>query len=90
MVIKMKSVLFKTLFKNIRYKRRAYSNLQPSIALHDLTLILKCPAFLFLNFLSQETLTPIFNQSQKQKINNQTPKKRIKINYQINKSSSVH
>ena len=79
----MKSVLFKTLFKNTSYKRRAYSNLQPSIALHDLTLILKCPAFLFLDFLSQEALTPIltpiFNQSQKQKINNQ-----------INKSSSVH
>ena len=47
MVIKMKSILFKTLFKNIRYKRRAYSNLQSSIALYDLTLILKCTAFLF-------------------------------------------
>ena len=46
MVIKMKSILFKTVFKNIRYKRRAYSNLQSSIALYDLTLILKCIAFL--------------------------------------------
>ena len=50
MVTKMKSILFKTVFKNIRYKLKEglYSNLQPSIALHDLTMILKCPAFLFL------------------------------------------
>ena len=43
MVIKMKSILFRTLLKNIRYKRRAYSNLQSSIALHDLTFDPKMP-----------------------------------------------
>ena len=77
MVTKMKSTLFKTVFKNIRYKRRAL--FQPP-ALNSFAWLNNDPKMPSIS-ISSVKKPHIFNQSQKQKINNQTPKKGIKINY---------
>ena len=78
MVIKMNLYHLKHCSKISVKKERPTPTSQSLIALHDVTLILKCPVkgyhicLLFglhekrsFYFSSQETLTPIFNQSQK-------------------------
>ena len=64
MIIKMKSILFQTVFKNIRRKRRALFK-PPALDSFARPIIdPKMPNAQRFYLLSQETLTPIFNRSQ--------------------------